>query len=1311
MVSGTLNGRHCEITVDTGSNISIVRPDILQNLGEEVIQPVTSCLKTVTGETAPIRGRCTLQLGLGTQVVPLEMWIADIHDQCILGLDFLQPYGCHVNLRDGALTLREEEIPLKKPSLATKALCCKAVLQEGVGLPPLSEAVVSVAIECPHDNSRWAVLEPLEQSAAGFPSDGLLIGRTLVDLHQKHIPLRLMNLSTEPRNIRKGTKVARCEAVSCVLPSSAEHTAVIGYVGAAEKTEQLPHHIRELYDRSVTHLSSDESRQVSQLLCEFSDVFSTGPHDLGCTDRVKHRINTGGAAPIRQPPRRLPLMKKQEAEKIVQDMQEQGVIEPSSSPWSSPVVLVRKKDGSSRFCVDYRKLNDVTHKDSYPLPRIDDTLEALAGSSLFSTLDLKSGYWQVQVEERDREKTAFSVGNGLWQFAVMPFGLCNAPATFERLMEQVLAGLPLQAALIYLDDILVTGKSFSNQLSNLRLVLQRLRGAKLKLSPKKCSLFQREVQFLGHIVSKDGVSPEPGKVESVTTWPTPVSGTETKRFLGLCSYYRRFVPSFADTAQPLYQAAESNPFTWTPEAEEAFKQLKLALTSSPILAYPDPDADFILDTDASNLGIGAVLSQIQDGVERVVAYFSQVLSRPERNYCVTRRELLAAVKAIRHFYPYLYGKKFLLRTDHSSLRWLLSFRHPEGQLARWLESLQQYDFSIEHRPGSKHANADALSRRPCLRENCRHCDRLECREHSEREKEQTPSGLPVPAPQGQPQSTHLNGTLSEASPTGPDVPVSLPQNPEGVPSVATARHSGLRLSGGWEPREVRLSQANDGDIRPIVEWLEKSRDRPRWEEVAPCSEATKAYWAQWQSLELHDGVLYRLWETPAGDASVKQLVVPKTLRPDVLHQLHNVPVAGHFGVAKTLGRLRERFYWPRCHRDVRDWCRSCDLCAQKRGPPRKRRSPLGQYNVGSPLERLAIDILGPLPETEEGNKYIAIVADYFTKWVEAYPLPNQEATTIAEALVRECICRFGVPLFLHSDQGRNFEATVFAETCRLMGIKKTRTTPYHPQSDGMVERFNRTLEAQLAKFVDYHQRDWDKHIPFLLMAYRSAVHDSTGCSPAKLMFGHDLRLPIDLEFGRPEVEPGPVTEFASALQDRIDSVHDFARTHLKLASDRMKRRYDSVLAGHPLEAGEAVWLHNPQRRKGLSPKLTRPWQGPYTIVKKINDLIYRIQLGPTTKPKVVHRDRLWKYEGANAPSWFQATASDPAGAIPPSKPSAEVENEHGSSEDGCRRGSHNSRAPPRPGTANENMPDSSQAQRRRSSRRRREPARYGTFTD
>ena len=464
-----------------------------------------------------------------------------------------------------------------------------------------------------------------------------------------------------------------------------------------------------------SHISESEREQLYSLLVEFADVFSFSSKDLGRTKELKHHIFTSDAQPVHLSPRRIPQARREELRGLLRDMLESDVIQQSDSPWSSPIVLAKKHDGTTRFCVDYRKVNEVTRKDAYPLPRVDDTLDTLVGSKFFTTLDLASGYWQVEVAPEDQPKTAFTTPEGLYQFKVMPFGLCNPPATFQRLMDRVLSGLKWSSCLVYFDDIIVVGTTFQEHLHHLTSVFTRLRGAGLKLKPKKCTLCRQQVTFLGHIVSTDGVATDPSKTEAVSKWPIPQNRKEVQQFLGLANYYRRFVKDFALISKPLQRLTEKNaPFEWTIGCQNAFDELRKRLVSSPVLAYPDYERRFILDTDASDVGIGAVLSQVSDcGSERVIAYASRSLTRPEQRYCVTRKELLAVVEFVHHFRQYLLGREFTLRTDHGSLVWIRNFKEPEGQLARWLERLQEYNFTVVHRQGLRHCNADALSRVPC----------------------------------------------------------------------------------------------------------------------------------------------------------------------------------------------------------------------------------------------------------------------------------------------------------------------------------------------------------------------------------------------------------------------------------------------------------------------------------------------------------------------------------------------------------------------------------------------------------------------
>ncbi|GFW13804.1 hypothetical protein TNCV_1670201 [Trichonephila clavipes] len=760
------------------------------------------------GEKIDIHGKLKVKIQFGDTTYQHAVYVADIADPFILGLDFLKEHGFTLDFNKNELRSIHEEVTIFKIKHRTESIR-QVTANENITIPPRTEIIVPGYIG--NDVSFNSGLIGTAENKA----NGLLIASTLVDLSRK--------LS---------------RPVTCVCKSSS--------LLLSNSPQQLTPDLLE-----NAELSPEQKSSAERLFQEFEDVFSRNSSDIGHTTVTQHRIDTADHPPIKQHPRRLPFAKQEEVGTLLREMQENDIIEPSSSPWASPIVLVRKKDGSTRFCVDYRKLNDVTKKDSYPLPRIDDTLDTLSGHKWFSTLDLKSGYWQVEIHPEDREKQH---------------------------------SLPAKD---YGSSKSCRGRTFEEHLQNIRKVLSKLSDANLKLNPSKCKFFQKEVNYLGHIISAEGVRTDPEKVSAVKNWKRPENLRELRSFLGLCTYYRKFVKGFSNIARPLYKLTESKQkFQWTKECEDSFLQLKEALTSSPILIYPQPDKPFILDTDASNESVGAVLSQEIDGQERVVAYWSKCLSKPERNYCVTRKELLAIVKAIEHFHHYLYGQKFLLRTDHASLTWLMNFRNTEGQVARWIQRLNEYYFDIRHRKGSSHGNSDALSRRPCP-ENCRHCSRVETK------------------------------------------------------------------------YDYAIRQITTSTATPPDPWSDEK-----------------------------NGVLYRKFESEDGKTFRWQLVLPRSRIPEVLKELHGSPTGGHFGVMKTLHRVRERFCWGKVRADVEQWCKSCDACSARKGPKIRSRGKLHRYNVGAPFERIAFDILGPLPRTASGNKYLLVVMDYFTKWPEVYPIPG-----------------------------------------------------------------------------------------------------------------------------------------------------------------------------------------------------------------------------------------------------------------------------------------------------------------------------------
>ncbi|MES9880687.1 MAG: reverse transcriptase domain-containing protein [Sedimenticola sp.] len=951
----------------------------------------------------------------------------------------------------------------------------------------------------------------------------------------------------------------------------------------------VPGYLQDLYKKATVDRSAYEKEEIRKLLIKYQDAFSKHDNDLGLTNITEHSIDTGDATPIKQPPRRVPIAYAEAERVAIQELEAKGVIRKSSSPWASPIVLVKKPDGKMRPCVDYRRLNAVIKNvPAFPLPRIGDCLDAVAGAKYFSTFDLTSGYFQIPMKESDIPKTAFCTKYGQYEFLSMPFGLNSSAATFQRTMELILQGLQWTTAIIYIDDIVVFAKTFDEHVERVSEILERIVKANLKLKPVKTELLQKSVIFLGHTVSEDGISPHPGNIIKITQWERPRTVRQVKHLLGMGSYYRRFVKGYATIAKPLTELTrKGKKFVWTEKCEAAFQDLKQALVGTDIMGHPNDQGEFILDVDGSVTGIGAVLHQVQEGQERVIAYGSRALNRAESNYCITQIELLAVRYFIEHFRQYLLGRKFLVRSDHQALVWLFRLKEPRGRIARWIEVLSAYDFTIEYRPGKKMGNADALSR--C--ENPRDCECPEqntleqlkcgpCTKCRKREEDMMLSKSWARPTNLQHAKTLEDGCIVDQPGTTND------GNREGVRAIQnsdhqvpdevkdnsrdeTTRSNKLDIQGCHQDKltaanqnEMSLmakSQAEDEHIGPIYRALEQVQ-KPSKSEMVTQSPETRHYWVIWETLSLIKGVMHKTFTKLDGTGTYLQCVVPTRYQKEILHQVHNSLLSGHLGRKRTRQKLLKNYYWYNVKADVNNYIVKCDVCESDKPPLRTPRAPLGSLQVGAPMDCLATDILGPLPKTPRGNRYILVVADHFSKWVEIFPIEDQTAETCARVILNEVIARFGTPLSIHSDQGRNYESQVFKELCRMLEVKKTRCSPKNPRGNGVVERFNKTLVRMIKAYLCGEQQDWDLNLGCLASAYRSSQHEATSLTPNLLMLGRETRLPAELVFGSTTQDQQRVSsygEYVEDLKERMQKAHAVARKHLHVAATRHKELYDT----------------------------------------------------------------------------------------------------------------------------------------------------------
>lgn len=1004
-------------------------------------------------------------------------------------------------------------------------------------------------------------------------------------------------------------------------------------------------------------------QRVRDFLEKWVCVFSQHDHDYGESTVESLFIELTTNKPIYKKPYNIPFHLRAMLQKQLQELLAAGVIEPAASPFSAPIVLVAKKDGSIRLCLDFRMLNAVTKRDGYPLPRIDTSLGLLRGAKVFSSMDLVGGYHQVVVNQTDREKLAFASPWGQFQYRRAPFGVVNMPALFSRMMDKIFAGLLWIHVLIYLDDILCFSETVEEHFTLLEQVFSRLLAAGLKLKGKKCSFFRAKVQYLGHLVSADGIELEEAKVAAIRAKTYPTSLHELRSDLGLFSYYRMFVPNFSTVAEPLTRLLGETPkdkalmdriqpktkektkkkkkaryasWVWGPEQDTAYDTLKKLLTEAPVLGHPDFSKPFIIDTDASQFAVGAVCSQLDDlGNEHPVVFASRSFSKAERRYSATKREALAVYWAVhKAFHSYTYGAPFLLRTDHAALtKIFLDGTAPEPIIAGWQLQLSAYSYEIIHRAGKDHSNADGLSR-PTENGETKDTD------------VEFPDFLGVVSgPPGLPRrSTRLSRkdhpNPVTATTINPEEESMATEDIEVAPEIQSCvvLEEILLAENPLCPRaiEVLEEQKKDKHLQAIRTHLENEEASVATDETR--LEATRC--------SLIEGIVY-VWVLEQRSTR-KQLKVPRMWLPNslvsrVLGLAHDDMTAGHLDTMRTFHRITATYWWPGLWTNVEKWVSSCPACqTRKTARTQKLVSIHEGFRPTYPFQMVSMDVT-EVQYPQGDTVYILVFIDLFSRWVEvATTTVPVTSAFVVEALMREVIARHGTPEILVSDNAKNLASVLINDVCKLLESKRIFIAPYTPQTNGVVERFNRTIKGMLTMVIQDKRDQWLLYLPDVLFAYRSAFHSSIQDTPFFVLYGRDPRQVISA--GNDVMFSLTTADAREKTLERILYARKMVRKNLVAAQEKSADQFNKKCSAVVPYTGLVMYLIPEEKRDTTLPVPVRPqWCGPFRVNRQLGPVSYEIQKPGGSATIRAHHRQLKNYLPRDPESfWLHTTlASKP----------------------------------------------------------------------
>ena len=978
-----------------------------------------------------------------------------------------------------------------------------------------------------------ALLEPVK-----IPGLGSV--RAVPGVYRDQKKIAVLNLEGE-RVLRAGTQIAEIIPTKHILREVPKEK-VRSAKEADDRAEEL---IKELQIDEKELLKADPvlKEKVKDLVREYADIFSSPEVTFGKTSLIEFEINLEpGSKPVKAKVRPTNPKQRQDLREQLDRWEAEDVVEECESPWASALVPVLKKDGSTRWAVDYRPLNKMTIKDSYPLPSISENLEKLQGSQVFSTLDAAGAYHCIPVAEKARPLLAFATPFGVYTWKRMPFGATNAGPCYSRFVEMLVSKLRSPWTLAYLDDLMTHTVTTEQHLVELRKVFEMHREAGIKLKAKKTHLFEKEAYYLGYKITQKGVCMREDYVEKILEWPTPKTVKELSSFLGVVGYYRSFIPKFASLTHEMNAQKKKKDLEWNDDLQAKFEHLKKLFSEKPIRAYPKYDGEcFEVWPDFSALAFGGVLQQVQDGQRRFIAASGRKTTAGEKNYPPTKGELASIVHILRKHEHLLRFKKFKVFTDHQPLKWLRTMKSPKGIYWRWLNELESYDFEVVHVAGKSTGAADGLSRS---------------------------SHLPEP-------------TEEEAK--------------EGDEYVFRTFDQGVYHS---KLDRVALKDAQEQDevLRIVKKWVKGDPPKSK-EEIRGLPQDAHVYHQHLNVLDVDEGDLLVMRKSPGFNKEVQRILVPNQdrLRDEVYKFSHMHPTAGHFGTQATSARAALKFYWPGMASDLKQRVKKCDTCLAKIQQVNLKGGQHKPRKHGFPGEVLYIDLVGPMPETPDGMKYIVTMQDGFSRYCTACTIPNKEAVTVANALLDAWITKFGCPVRIHSDQGKEFQNSIWHQLCDRLQIQKTTTPAYNPQSNP-VERFHRSLNSIMRTHLAREDAGWSRFLPMATFAYNTKVNATTGLTPFEVWMGRAAKLPIDLVVPTPDRQWPDADAYIQETLVRFEEMFRFMRKHTEATFKRNARLYSGN--ANTFKVDDLVWVYSKRKVPNKPTKITDGWTGPYRVVGK-----------------------------------------------------------------------------------------------------------------